>query len=78
MKYKYRRGQIFGKRLPVPKTIRNKVYDCALSFNEFVKYELDDKIPISCIIESDRKIVEKFGIDKCKKLDYGKTPHEDL
>ena len=70
MKYKYRRGQIFGKRLPVPKTIRNKVYDCALSFNEFVKYELDDKIPISCIIESDRKIVEKFGIDKCKKLDW--------
>ena len=58
------------KKLPVSKTIQNKVYDCTLSFNEFVKYGLDDKIPISCIIESDRKIVEKFGIDKCKKLDW--------
>ena len=71
MDYKYQRRQIFGKRLKVPKYILDKVYNCTLSFNEFIEYQLDDKIPTSCIIESDRKIVEKFGIDKCKDLDWG-------
>ena len=70
MNYKYQRRQIFGKRLKVPKYILNKVYNCTLSFNEFIEYQLDDKIPTSCIIESDRRIVEKFGIDKCKELDW--------
>ena len=70
MNYKYQRRQIFGKKLKVPKYILNKVYNCTLSFNEFIEYQLDDKIPTSCIIESDRRIVEKFGIDKCKELDW--------
>ena len=26
--------------------------------------------PTSCIIDADRQIVEKFGIDKCKELDW--------
>ncbi|MGN1357967.1 MAG: hypothetical protein ACI4WU_01230, partial [Bacilli bacterium] len=70
MNYKYKRNQIFGKKLKVPKYILNKVYDCTLSLSDFIKYGLDDKIPISCIIESDRQIVEKFGIDRCKELDW--------
>ena len=67
-KYKYRRRQIFGKRLKVPKHILNKVYNCTLSFNEYIEYQLDDKIPTSCIIESDRKIVERFGKANLKDI----------
>lgn len=70
MGYKYQRRQIFGKRLKVPKYILSKVYNCTLSWNEFIEYQLDDKIPTACIIDSDRKIVDKFGIDKCKELDW--------
>lgn len=70
MDYKYRKGQIFGKRLRVPKSILNKVYSCTLSFDEYIEYELDDKVPTSCIIEFDRRIVEKFGVGKCKELDW--------
>ena len=70
MNYKYRKQQIFGKRLNVPKNILDKVYSSSLSFDEFIDYQLDDKIPISCIRYSDRKIVEKFGIDKCRGLDW--------
>lgn len=70
MNYKYQRRQIFGKRLKIPKYILNRVYNCTLSFNEFFEYDLDNKIPISCIVESDRKIVEKFGIERCKELDW--------
>ena len=51
MDYKYQRRQIFGKRLKVPKLILYKVYNCTLSFNEYIEYQLDDKIPTSCIIE---------------------------
>ncbi len=70
MNYKYKKGQILGKRLKIPRNILKKVYNCTLSFNEFIEYELDDKIPTSCIIDSDRQIVEKFGIDRCKELDW--------
>ena len=70
MDYKYRKGQIFGKRLPVPKNILNKVYNCTLTLEEYYAYHLDDKIPTSCIAEFDRKIVDRFGVEKCKKLDF--------
>ena len=70
MDYKYRKGQIFGKRLPVPKSILNKVYNCTLTLEEYYAYHLDDKIPTSCIAELDRKIVDRFGVEKCKKLDF--------
>ena len=70
MEYKYKRWQLFGKRLNVPKNILNDVYNCTLSFYDYIEYQLDDKIPTSCINEADRKILEKFGIDKCKKLDW--------
>lgn len=70
MNYRYKKGQIFRKKLNLKNDILNKVYECLLTFDEYIKYELDDKIPITCIKESDRIIVEKFGIDKCKSLDW--------
>ena len=70
MEYKYKRGQIFGKRLKVPKHILKKVYSCTLSFQEYLEYQLDDKIPTSCIIRNDKEIVERFGVDVCRKLDW--------
>ncbi|MBR2289933.1 MAG: hypothetical protein IJ867_04895 [Clostridia bacterium] len=70
MEYKYRKGQIFGKRLQVPKSVLNKVYEERLSFEEFLQYELEGKIPVSCLAEEDRKIIEKFGIEKAKTFDW--------
>lgn len=70
MEYKYRRNQIFGKRLKVPKEILNAVYGCYLSFNEYIEYQLEDKIPVTCVREGDRKIIEKFGIEKSRELDW--------
>lgn len=70
MKYKYQKKQIFGKKLKVPEDILNKVYNCTLSFNEFIEYGLDDKIPTFCLIDTDKAIVEKFGIEKAKIFDW--------
>lgn len=69
MDYKYKKGQIFGKRLKVPKYIRNKVYNSSLSLEEMIEFNLDDKIPPSCLKEEDRKLVEKFGMEKIRTLD---------
>ncbi len=70
MNYKYRKGQIFGKRLEVPKNILDRIYRGNLSFREYIEYELDDKIPITCLAKRDRRIVKKFGIEKAKTLDW--------
>ena len=60
MKYKYQKGQVFGKRLKIPKEILNKVYSCTLTLDEYFDYYLYDKIPTSCLIESDRQLIEKM------------------
>lgn len=70
MNYRYQRNQIFGKRLKVPKGVLRAIYNNALSFQDYLKYDLIDKIPISCLRETDRKIVEIFGVDRCKTLDW--------
>lgn len=69
MNYKYKKYQIFGKRLKVPKDVLLKVYYSELSLEDYIKYELYDKIPISCVLENSRKLIERFGIDKLKNLD---------
>lgn len=70
MRYKYQRTQIFRKKLDLPKDILFKVYNCTLLFSEFIEYKLDDKIPITCLDVRDRQIVEKFGLEKAKQLDW--------
>ena len=70
MDYKYKKGQIFGKRLKVPKYILRDIYACRLSLKNYFEFELEDKIPLSCVGEPERKIAEKFGIEKCKNLNW--------
>ncbi len=69
MKYRYKRFQI-GKSLGVPKDVQNRIFSNCISFRDVLKYHLEDKIPISCIIRSDRIIVEKYGIEVCRELDW--------
>ena len=70
MDYKYRKNQIFGKRLKVPKDILNMIYNSKLPGELYFKYNLEDKIPISCVRIEDRQLLERFGIEKCKTLDW--------
>ena len=70
MNYKYRRGQLFGKRLNAPRSVREDVYNCNLSLEDYIKYDLDGKVPVACITAEDRKILEKFGVEKCSSLDW--------
>ena len=69
MEYRYK-NQIFRKKLNAPKYIINKVYNCDLSFSEMIEYKLDDKIPSECLLVSDRKLVQRFGLERCKDLDW--------
>lgn len=70
MEYKYRKNQIFGKRLKVPKSVLNLIYKCNLNLVDYIKFDLTDKIPLSCLDEFSRIVVEKYGIEKIKTLDF--------
>ena len=70
MKYKYKKNQLFRKKLEIPEKIVNKVYNSNLSFQDYIEYKLEDKVPITCLNEMHRIIVEKFGIHQSKKIDW--------
>ena len=70
MYYKYKKGQIFGKRLTVPRSVLTRVYRNACTYSDFVDYELFDKIPTSCMRKPDKDILNKFGTDICDNLDW--------
>ena len=76
-KYKLKSGigQIFKPNLPVPKEVREAVYKNSLSFDDYIKYDLVDKVPTSVLQQDDHKkmdrfLVEKFGVEKVKNLDW--------
>ena len=70
MEYKYRKGQLFGKRLNIPKHIMRKIYQCNLTFLEYIQFELDGKIPTSCLIDMDQQIIHKYGLERSKTFDW--------
>lgn len=54
----------------VPKDVRRKIFNRTLTFEEYIKYGLDGIIPISRINLVERPVVEKFGVEKAKTLDW--------
>lgn len=70
MKYKYERGKIFGKKLKVPKDVLSRVYAKSATFDDFVMFDLFDKIPLDCMHTRDKKIYQKIGLEKSKSLDW--------
>lgn len=71
MRYKFKKNQLFRKKLEMPERIVNKVYNCTLSFQEYMEYNLEEKeIPITCLNEVHRMVVEKFGVERSKGLDW--------
>ena len=61
MKYRFKKNQLFRK---------NKIYNNTLTFQEYTEYNLEDKVPISCLTEVHRNVVERFGVERSKSLDW--------
>lgn len=70
MEYRYKKNQIFKKKLNVPVEIRNKVYASILSIEEFQSYDLVGKLPVSCLDSKYREIAEIVGIEQASTLDW--------
>lgn len=70
MDYRIKRNQILKKKLPVPKEIQEQVYNKTLKMEDYIKYDLSDKVPVEHIYWEDRPIVERFGVEKLKQLDF--------
>ena len=70
MEYRHKWNQFFRKKLNLPKRILSRVYNDQLSLREYIEYELYGKIPITCIHPTDRKLLDKFGLEKILSLDW--------
>ena len=70
MKYKHKWYQILRKKLKVPKRIESQVFSNHLSLTNYINYELYGKVPLECLKDKDRKIIEKFGLEKIINLDW--------
>ena len=70
MKYRIKKNQLFRKKLNVPESVLNRIYSNTLDFQDYVDYNLEDKVPLTCLDEIDAKIVEKFGIERAKTVDW--------
>ena len=70
MRYRIKKNQLFRKKLEMPDRILDMIYNNELSFQDYMEYDLSDKVPVSCLKEIHRKIVEKFGIERSKDVDW--------
>lgn len=70
MKYRHKWYQFLKKRLNVPKRVESQIYSNHLSLANYIEYELYGKVPLECLNERDRKILEKFGLEKIINLDW--------
>lgn len=75
MEYRYKKFQLFAKSLDVPKNIKNAIYNNNLTLQAYIEYELNGKIPVSCLIERDQQLLEKFGFEKLRTLDFELIRH---
>lgn len=70
MDYRYKKSQFWRKKLPVPDEIIEKVYKGNLALNDFFKYDLVDKIPVECLGIYERELIQRFGVDVLRDLDW--------
>lgn len=70
MEYRHKWTQFFRKKLDVPRRIQSKIYNDRLTLSEYIEYELYGKIPVTCIMPSERALLDKFGLEKVLKLDW--------
>lgn len=70
MKYRYRRNQLFRKKLDMPERVLSKIYNNTLTYQEYVEYGLEEKVPVECLTEVHRNVIERFGIERARELDW--------
>lgn len=70
MKYRHKKYQIFYKKLSVPKKVRNRIYKNIATIEDFIDYDLANKIPIECLSYEYVDIVKIVGIEKSLGLDW--------
>jgi len=70
MKYKYKRFQIFRKKLPVPKEVLKRIYNGTATIEDIIQYDLKDKVPVECLYYQYREIASIVGMEVAVGLDW--------
>lgn len=73
MAYKYKKFQLFGKKLNVPNSVRDRVYSCTATFYDAIKYNLEDKVPMTCFLEGDRNLIANLPSSIKTKIKYNEV-----
>lgn len=70
MKYRYKRFQIFRKKLSVPKEVLDRIYKGEATIDDINGYDLKDKIPVECLSYKYRRISSIVGMEIAVGLDW--------
>ncbi len=70
MKYRYKKSQIFRKKLNVPEAILGRIYEKNATIDDFKRYHLSDKIPLDCLEIKYRYITEIVGFPEAFSLNW--------
>jgi len=70
MAYRYRRYQIFRKKLPVPKEVLKRIYNRKATIEDIIQYDLKDKVPTDCLDYKYSEISAIVGMEVAVALDW--------
>ena len=70
MEYKYKKNQMFGKKLDVPEDVQTSIFANNLTIEDYINYNLVDKVPTSCLRSLDKQILDSFGAERLKTVDF--------
>ena len=70
MAYREKWWQLGRKKLKFPSSVIKEINDRTVSLEDYLYHKMYEQgVGIDCIIESERQVAEKFGIEKLKNLD---------
>lgn len=70
MKYRYKRFQIFRKKLSVPKEVLKRIYSGQATIQDIIDYDLKDKVPVDALSYPYREISSIIGMEEAVHLDW--------
>ncbi|MDR1917879.1 MAG: hypothetical protein LBQ05_02735, partial [Christensenellaceae bacterium] len=72
MAYRYLRSQspLFNRKLPVPESVREQVFDGKLTLRNLLWYNLQNMVPLDRLNKTDMALVQKFGLEKFRGFDF--------
>ena len=70
MAYRSKKWHIFGEKLNVPEDVLKRIYKKEATIDDFVSYDLVDKLPLDILSPYYQERAELYGFENAQKLDW--------